>query len=63
MAGIQGIAAGATGGTTAELAVAYQAAVLRKQIEAVRDVGTAALTLIQSAVADPAVGQHLNIAA
>ncbi len=63
MAGIEGIAAASTGGTSAELAIAYQAAILRKQVEAVRDVGTAALTLIQSVVADPSVGQNLDVAA
>jgi len=63
MAGVDSIAAGVTGGSSAELAVAYQAAILKKQIAAVRDVGTAALTLIQSVVADPSVGQNLDVAA
>lgn len=62
MAGIQSVTSGA-GATSAELAIAYQEAVLRKEVQVVRDVGTAALTLIQSAVGDSNVGQQLNVAA
>jgi hypothetical protein len=63
MAGITGITSGATPSSNAELAIAYQAAALKKQVQVARDVGTAALTLIQSLVANSDVGQNLNIAA
>lgn len=63
MAGITGITSGATPSSSAELAIAYQAAALKKQVQVARDVGTAALTLIQSLVANSDVGQNLNIAA
>lgn len=63
MAGITGITSGATPSSSAELAIAYQAAALKKQVQVARDVGTAALTLIQSLVANSEVGQHLDVAA
>lgn len=63
MAGITGITSGVSASSSAELAIAYQAAALKKQVQVARDLGTAALTLIQSTVANSDVGQNLNIAA
>ena len=63
MAGITGITSGATPSSSAELAIAYEAAALKKQVQVARDIGTAALTLIQSAVVNPDVGQNLDVAA
>lgn len=63
MAGVQAIASGTAGTSSAELAIAYQAAALKKQVQVARDVGTAALTLIQSLVANSDVAQNLDVAA
>ncbi len=63
MAGITGITSGVTPSSSAELAIAYQAAALKKEVQVARDVGTAALTLIQSLVANSDVGQNLDVAA
>ena len=63
MAGITGITSGVAPSSSAELAIAYQTAALKKQVQVARDIGTAALTLIQSAVVNPDVGQNLDIAA
>ena len=63
MAGIASISSTGAGATASQLAIAYQAAALRKEVEVARDVGTAALSLIQSLVANSDVAQHLNVAA
>lgn len=61
MAGIEAIPSGAS--NTAEIAALYQIVALKKEVQFARDIGTAALTLIQSAVADPEVAQNLDVAA
>lgn len=63
MAGITGITSGTPTVSNAELAIAYQTAALKKQVQVARDVGTAALTLIQSLVANSEIGQQLDVAA
>ena len=63
MAGITGITSGVTPSSSAELAIAYQAAALKKEVQVARDVATAALTLIQSLVANSDVGQNLDVVA
>jgi len=63
MAGISSINAGANATSNVELDVAYQAAAVKKQVQVARDIGNAALTLIQSAVVDPNVGQNLDVLA
>jgi hypothetical protein len=63
MAGVNGVASGAASGSSAELAIAYQAAALKKEVQVARDIGTAALTLIQSLVANSDLGQNLDVAA
>jgi hypothetical protein len=61
MAGITGIASGTAAASSAELAMAYQAAVLKKQVQVAHDVGTAALTLIQTLVSGSDIGQNLDV--
>ena len=63
MAGISGIASRAASASSAELAIAYQAAALKKEVQVARDIGTAALALIQSLVANSDVGKNLNVVA
>ncbi|NUM54589.1 MAG: hypothetical protein HUU46_13165 [Candidatus Hydrogenedentes bacterium] len=63
MAGITGVTSGTPLASGTELAIAYQAAALKKEVQVARDIGTAALTLIQSLVANSEIGQNLDVAA
>ena len=63
MAGMTGISGTPSVATNTELSAAYQVAAVKKQVEATRQIGNAALTLIQSAVIDQGVGQNINITA
>ena len=62
MAGINSIGGVTTGISQVQVETQYQAQTVARQQEAVRDVGTAALNLIQAAFSvDPAVGQNLDV--
>ncbi|MCC6486557.1 MAG: hypothetical protein IT364_03590 [Candidatus Hydrogenedentes bacterium] len=62
MAGITSIGGVATGISQVQFETLYQAQALVRQQQAARDVGTAALNLIQAAFSiDPAVGQNLDV--
>ncbi len=54
---------GASALSNAQFAAQYQVAVLKKQLDATKELGNMALQLIQSSAAGSNVGQQLNITA
>lgn len=62
MVGISEINVTMTGARSVQIALERHAVAVEKQIEVARDVGAAALALIQAVVAaGPEVGRHLDV--
>ena len=63
MAGMSGVNGAVTGPQASQNLAQFQVLALKKQLDVSKQIGDAAVQLIQSASIDPAIGKNLNLRA